>query len=122
MVELAMNFLNRVLKKFGFAVKGLKIAIKTDNSFKIHFIFVLPVVVSGILLKFGRFEWIVIVLSIGLVLVAELFNTSIEYLVKMFTSEYHELAEKLLDISAGAVLMSAVTALIMGLIVYIPYL
>lgn len=116
-----MNFINRVVKKFGYAFKGLRIAITSDNSFKIHFVFVLPVVFSGIILRFNRFEWIVIVLSIGIVLVAELFNTSIEYLVKMFTDEYHELAEKLLDISAGAVLMSAITAFVMGLFVYLPY-
>lgn len=117
-----MFFLKRIAKKFGFAFKGLKIAITTDNSFKIHFIFVIPVVISGYILHFDRFEWIVIVLSIGIVLVAELFNTSIEYMVKMFTDDYHELAEKLLDISAGAVLMSAIVAFVMGLFIYLPYI
>lgn len=116
-----MNLFKRIFKKFGFAFKGLRIAMWTDNSFKVHFIFVIPVVLSGVLIKFNSFEWIVIVLAIGIVLIAELFNTSIEYLVKMFTCEYHELAEKLLDISAGAVLMSAIVALIMGLFIYIPH-
>ena len=116
-----MKMLNRIVKKFNYAFKGLKIAITTDNSFKIHFIFVLPVVASGIYLRFNQFEWIVITLSVGIVLIAELFNTSIEYLVKMFTDEYHELAEKLLDISAGAVLISAIMAIVMGLIIYIPH-
>lgn len=116
-----MKMLNRIITKFNYAFKGLKIAITTDNSFKIHFIFVLPVVASAIYLGFNQFEWIVVSLSIGIVLIAELFNTSIEYLVKMFTGEYHELAEKLLDISAGAVLMSALLAIVMGLIVYIPH-
>jgi len=113
--------INRIVRKFNYAFKGLKIAITTDNSFKIHFIFVLPVIASGFYLNFNHLEWIIIVLSIGIVLIAELFNTSIEYLVKMFTDEYHELAEKLLDISAGAVLMSALMAIIIALFVYIPH-
>lgn len=117
-----MNMLNRTIKKFSYAFRGLKIAISTDNSFKIHFIFILPVVASGFFLHFGQFEWIIISISIGIVLIAELFNTSIEYLVKMFTDEYHELAEKLLDISAGAVLMSAILSVILALFIYIPYI
>lgn len=116
-----MKWINRVFKKFNYAFKGLKIAFITDNSFKIHFIFVIPVIASGMYLQFSRFEWIVIILSIGTVLIAELFNTSIEYLVKMFTREYHELAEKLLDISAGAVLLSALMAVILALFIYIPH-
>lgn len=113
--------INRIGKKFNYAFKGLKIAIITDNSFKIHFIFILPVVASGLYFRFGQFEWVIITLSMGIVLISELFNTSIEYLVKMFTDEYHELAEKLLDISAGAVLMSAILAVVMALFIYIPY-
>ncbi|MBB6482164.1 diacylglycerol kinase family protein [Spirochaeta isovalerica] len=116
-----MNIFDHITRKFGYAFKGLKIAIITDNSFKIHFLFAFPVVLSGFFLHFNRYEWMAIVLSIGLVLVAELFNTSIEYLVKMFTDEYHELAEKLLDISAGAVLMAAIMALVMAAFVYYPY-
>lgn len=112
---------NRVIKKFINAFRGLKIAITTDNSFKIHFLFIPPVLVSGIYLKFDQFEWVVITISIGIVLIAELFNTSIEYLVKMFTDEYHELAEKLLNISAGAVLMSAILSIVLGLFIYVPY-
>ncbi|MDA3812335.1 MAG: diacylglycerol kinase family protein [Spirochaetaceae bacterium] len=117
-----MKMINRVFTKFSYAFKGLKIAIITDNSFKIHFIFVLPIITSGFFLRFTQFEWIIICLSIGIVLISELFNTAIEYTVKMFTDEYHEQAEKLLDISAGAVLMSAILAFILALFIYIPHI
>ncbi|MBN2657954.1 MAG: diacylglycerol kinase family protein [Spirochaetales bacterium] len=116
-----MNIFNHTARKFGYAFKGLRIAVKTDNSFKIHFLFAFPVVLSGFFLHFNRYEWMTVVISIGLVLVAELFNTSIEYLVKMFTDEYHELAEKLLDISAGAVLTAAIMAVVLAAFVYYPY-
>ncbi len=116
-----MKTINRIAKKFHYAIKGLFIAFTTDNSFKVHFAVSLPVVISGILLRFNFFEWIIISLCIGQVLIAELFNTAIEYIVKMFTDEYHELAEKLLDISAGAVLMSVIVAIVLGCFVYIPH-
>lgn len=112
----------RVVKKFNYALRGLKIAITADNSFKIHFLFIIPVVISGIYLGFSRLEWIDITICIGLVLIAELFNTAIEYVVKMFTDEYHQLAEKLLDISAGAVLMSAFLSVLVAIFIYVPHI
>ena len=116
-----MKTINRVIRKFSFAFKGLLIAFTSDNSFKIHFAAAIPIVVSAYLLKFNSFEWIVISFSIGQVLVAELFNTAIEYIVKMFTDDYHELAEKLLDISAGAVLMSVILSIVLACFIYIPH-
>ncbi|MDA3957349.1 diacylglycerol kinase [Oceanispirochaeta sp.] len=116
-----MKIINRVIKKLNYAFKGLRIAAITDNSFKIHFVFALPIVISGFFLEFNQFEWVTISISIGIVLISELFNTAIEYIVKMFTCEYHELAEKLLDISAGAVLMSSILAVVLALLIYIPH-
>ena len=121
-IVFGMTNLRKIISKFNYAVKGLKIAFTTDNSFKVHFIVSILVIISGIILKLDRFEWIIISLSIGNVLIAELFNTAIEYIVKMFTSEYHELAEKLLDISAGAVLLSVFLSITLACFVYIPHL
>ncbi len=114
--------MKRIAKKFHFASRGLKIAFTTDNSFKVHFIASIIIIISGLLIKFNTFEWIAISISIGLVLISELFNTAIEYIVKMFTNEYHELAEKLLDISAGAVLMSVILAVVIACFIYIPHI
>lgn len=116
-----MTTRNRIQKKFGYAFRGLYIAFTSDNSFKVHFAVSIPIIISGFILDFSRFEWIIIILSIGQVLIAELFNTAIEYIVKMFTDEYHELAEKLLDISAGAVLLAVIISAILGCFVYIPH-
>lgn len=117
-----MPFLPRVLKKFGHAFLGLRVAITTDNSFKAHLLFSAVALGMAFWLAPDLTGWALIVLAIGLVFVAELFNTAIEYLVRMFTSEYHELAEKLLDISAGAVLFAAFTAITMAALVYLPLL
>ena len=115
-----MSFPLRLLKKFGHAFYGLGTAIRTDNSFKLHLLFSAIAILLGIALRPSLTGWALIVLAIGLVFVAELFNTAIEYLVRMFTTEYHELAEKLLDISAGAVLFAVFTALALALLVFLP--
>jgi len=116
-----MKIKKRIINKFTYAFKGLRIAITTDNSFKIHFVFALPIVISGFILDFTQFDWIIISIAIGIVLISELFNTAIEYVVKMFTDEYHELAEKLLDIGAGAVLLASLLAVVLAVLIYIPY-
>ena len=115
-----MRFFRRVARKFGHALRGLRLAFSTDNSFKFHFIFSLVAVALGLWLGPDLTGWALIALAIGLVFVAELFNTAIEYLVRMFTTEYHELAEKLLDISAGAVLFASITALALAVFVFVP--
>ncbi|QEN06282.1 diacylglycerol kinase family protein [Thiospirochaeta perfilievii] len=117
-----MHRINSVLFKFKCAFKGLFIAFTSDNSFKIHFAATISVIFSAILLEFSKSDWMIIILLIGLVLVAELFNTAIEFLVKLFTDDYHELAEKILDISAGAVLLSVIISIIIAVFIYLPYL
>ena len=117
-----MSFSLRVLKKFGHAFTGLRTAFTTDNSFKTHLLFSAVALGAALWLRPDLGGWALIVLAIGLVFVAELFNTAIEYLVRMFTTEYHELAERLLDISAGAVLFAAFTALVLAALVFLPLL
>lgn len=117
-----MSFLSRVSRKFRHAFGGLAIAFTTDNSFKAHLVFSLGAVALGVWLGPDLTGWALVTLAIGLVFVAELFNTAIEYLVRMFTTQYHELAEKLLDISAGAVLFAAGVSLVLAALVFVPLL
>lgn len=115
-----MKFWSRVVFKFSCAFKGLGIAFTTDNSFKFHFSAAVTVTGLGFFLHLELWEWTTLIIAMGLVVVSELFNTAIEYLVKLFTQEYHELAEKLLDIAAGAVLFATFVALALGALVFLP--
>ena len=115
-----MAFFSRVRSKFLNAFRGLLLAFTTDNSFKVHLFFSAVVIGIGVGLKASAVDWALLAIAIGLVVVAELFNTAIEYLVRMFTTEYHELAGKLLDISAGAVLFASLIALVLAGIVFVP--
>lgn len=115
-----MSFVTRIRNKFGHAFAGLHIAFTTDNSFKYHLGVSVAVLILGCIFGPDLIGWALLALAVGLVFVAELFNTAIEYLVRMFTTEYHELAEKLLDISAGAVLFASFVSAVLGLIVFVP--
>ncbi len=77
-------------------------------------------VTLGFLLKINTFEWLIVIVVISLVLAAETFNTAIEYLVDMVSPEENKTAGKIKDIAAGAVLITAIGALITGIIIFLP--
>ena len=107
---------------FRCAGQGLKYAWQEEGHFRFHLCFALLVVILGWLLQLGVGEWIAIFLAIALVLLAELCNTAIEAVVDLITLEYHPLAKKAKDISAGAVVVSVCAALVIGALVFLPKL
>jgi diacylglycerol kinase (ATP) len=76
----------------------------------------------GFLLNLSRAEWLWIILAIGLVLAAEIFNTAIEKLTDLVQEEKHPKAGQVKDLAAGAVLVLAITALLIGIIIFVPRL
>lgn len=117
-----MRFFRHLAKKFGYAFRGMGRAFVTDNSFKYHFAFSILVIALGFVFQLQEMEWVAVVFAIGFVVVAELFNTAIEYLVRILVREHHTEAGLLLDIAAGAVLFAALVALTVGLIIFLPRL
>ncbi len=105
---------------FIYALSGWKKAIKSEKNLKIDCIITIIVIILGFLLKISTSEWIICILLVGCVLSAELMNTAIETVVDMYTREKNALAEKAKDISAGAVLIIAVAAAIIGLLIFVP--
>ena len=87
---------------------------------KIHVSVAIVVVITAFLLKVSMMEWIILILLIGAVLAAETINTTIENLVDMYTKEYNEKARVVKDTAAGTVLILAITAAIIGLMIFIP--
>ncbi len=108
----------RIISKFGYAFRGIAEAIRVDNSFKFHFTAAIVAILFGLLLRITGDEWAVLFLVIGLVLVAEMFNTVVELMTRMVTQEYSKLARQLLDISAGAVLLSSIVSVIVGVVIF----
>ena len=112
----------RLLNSFGYAVKGLKIVLRSQQNIWIHLTIACIVVVSGFSAKLSATEWCIIVLAIFLVLAMETVNSAIEKLVDFISPGFHEQAGMVKDISAAAVLITAIGAVIVGFIIFIPRL
>ncbi|HVB72863.1 MAG TPA: diacylglycerol kinase family protein [Ktedonobacteraceae bacterium] len=107
---------------FGFAFSGLWYAIRTQINMKAHLFIAIMAVALGIVLHISAVEYAIIFLTIAGVLVAEMFNTVIERCVDLASPTYHPLAKTAKDVAAGAVLLSAVMAIIIALFIFGPHL
>ncbi len=115
-----MHSITKSIKSFKHAIKGVVFVIKNENNFRVHLFAALLVIITGFFIKFSLKEWLVMTVLIGLVLVTEIINTAIEKLVNFVSPGYHKQAGTVKDISAGAVLVAALVALIGGLIIILP--
>lgn len=111
----------KVMRSFGYAWKGLTTAVREQRNVKIHLAVSVFVVTFAYWVNVTLVEWCVLVIMIGLVLAAELFNTAIEYLVDLISSQHHPLAGKVKDIAAAAVLVLSGVSVIVGFIIFAPY-
>lgn len=107
---------------FGYAWQGIRCCVGKEQNLSFHLIAAVVVMTAGFALGISRVEWMIIVLCIGVVIAAELFNTAIEKLVDLASPGRHTLAGQVKDIAAGAVLVCAASAAIIGLIIFVPYL
>lgn len=115
-------YMKRLIRSFGFAFKGIKYAIDTQANFRIHLVAAAVAIGLGFALHIAASEWLWVILSITLVLVAELLNTAIETITDLVSPTYNIKAGHVKDVSAGAVVIAAVFAFITGLIIFLPKL
>ncbi|MEM9001752.1 MAG: diacylglycerol kinase family protein [Bacteroidota bacterium] len=116
------SFLKNRIRSFGFAFKGLFLLLKTEASIKIQCVIALLVTGAGFHFEISATEWALQCLSIGLVMAIEGVNTAIEKLADYTQPEYDKHIGFVKDISAGAVMLAAIIAAIVGLIIYFPKL
>ncbi len=102
------------LKSVHYAMSGIRYGFQKERNIRIHFFATLLVCLLAAYLGFSPMEWMVLSLTIGFVLTAELFNTAIEKAIDVATKDYHELAKIAKDVAAGAVLISAIVSIIVG--------
>ncbi len=114
------SWLKKRLNSFKYAFKGFSLLIKEEPNFRIHLAAATLALLLGALLGLSHTEWLIVVFAIGWVLALEAINASIERLADFASPGRHETIKKIKDISAAAVLVSASTALIAGLIIFIP--
>lgn len=110
------------LRSFGYAWKGIRCCAGKEQNLNFHLIATVCVVLAGFVFGITRMEWVCVILCIGLVIAAELFNSAIERLVDLVSPQRHPLAGQIKDIAAGAVLVCALAAMVVGLVIFVPYL
>ena len=104
------------------AGRGLYVFAKTTHNAWIHFVALIAVLIMGVFFHITRIEWVMVILASGLVLTAEAFNTSIEFDIDLTSPEYHPYARDTKDVAAAAVLIASVTAGLIGVLVFFPYI
>lgn len=114
--------MKRFFSSFGYAWAGLRRAWSEQPNLRFHTVAAAIVIAVAFYFQVSAGEWVALGLTIGLVVTAELINTAIENLVDLISPENNPLAGKIKDVAAGAVLVSAVTAIVVGCIIFAKYI
>lgn len=109
-------------RSFIYALRGIGFVIRNEANFKIHIIATVLVVFMGFICDLSQIEWLVIILTISMVLTAEIFNSAIEQFLDHIQPGQNKKVGRIKDISAGAVLISAIGAVLAGILIFIPKL
>lgn len=115
------SFTKGRIQSFGYAFTGLATLLREQQNSWVHLVATLLVIGLGILFSITPIEWILIIIAIVLVWMAEALNTGVELLCDMVCSDYHPMIKKAKDVSAGAVLVTVTGAVVIGLIIFLPY-
>jgi len=109
-------------KSFAHAGRGIYFFIKTTHNAWLHILIFIGVILAGIFFEITYIDWIFLVIAAGFVFTAEAFNTAIEIDMDLTSPEFHPYARDTKDVAAGAVLISAITAILVGMLVFSKYI
>jgi undecaprenol kinase len=109
-----------LLKSFHHALEGLGYVVHAERNARIHVVAAILVLVLSAWLRLGAIEWALMIVAIALVFAAEMLNTVIEITIDLITLEHNPLAKRAKDVAAGATLVAAVAAAVMGLVILGP--
>lgn len=108
------------VRSFKYAFAGLKALFENEHNAWIHAVAAIGVVVGGLVFKISVIEWLIVLLCIALVFMAELFNSAIEQLCNTVTTDFDQRIKNAKDLGAAAVLVVAIFAAIVGAIIFVP--
>ncbi|KJD46616.1 diacylglycerol kinase family protein [Paenibacillus terrae] len=103
---------------FRYAAEGVMYALRTQLNMRIHVVMAFLVIAAGLSLRISRLDWLFVSMAIAMVIVAELINTAVEAAIDLISPDIHPLAKAAKDTAAGAVLLAAVFAVIIGIFVF----
>lgn len=117
----ASSLKNRLMS-FRHAFRGLGLLVRNEANMRIHLVLTAVVIAAGILLHISAAEWLIIILTIGFVLVAESLNSAVEKLCDLVSPDENRRIKNIKDMLAAGVLISAIMAAIVGLVVFLPHI
>jgi len=110
----------RFFRSVGFAISGILHALRSERHMQFHAVAAVVAICVGAWLQLERWEWVTLVVTIAVVIAAELMNTAIERIVDLASPGLHPLAKAAKDTAAGAVLVTAIGAVLVGLLLFGP--
>jgi undecaprenol kinase len=119
-MEAGVKHNHSLIKSFSFAFAGVSAAFKKGRNFRIQLTIGALAVFLALIFNVTSAEWITLTIIIALVLVLELINTAIEYIVDLVSPEIRPEAKIIKDVSAGAVLLAAIASVFIGLFIFLP--
>jgi diacylglycerol kinase (ATP) len=108
------------IESFKYALEGILDVFRTQKHMRFHFITVVVVLLAALLMNLPKRDLLIILFTVSLVIMAEMFNTAIEAVVDMVTQSYHPLAKFAKDAAAGAVLVATATSVLIGFMLIVP--
>ena len=109
------------VRSFGFAFRGIWRLLRSQANARIHLIATVAVVFLGLILRISAVDWCLVIGAASMVWAAEALNSALEFLADYSAPKWHPLIEHAKDVAAGAVLLTAIGALIIGVIVFFPH-
>lgn len=109
------------IRSFGYAQRGVRMLLRREHNAWLHLAATAGVVLGGLGARVGRWEWCMLILAMAAVWTAEAVNTALEHLCDVACPRVHEGIARMKDLAAGAVLLSALGAAVIGVIVFAPY-
>ena len=116
------TFFTGRFKSLGFALKGAYKLITTEHSIMVQCTIIIILTIAGFSFNISKSEWMFQIVASGLVLSIEGLNTAVEKVADFIHPDYHERIGFIKDIAAGAVFFVALTAVIIGIMIYLPYI
>ncbi len=115
-----MTDLNRLKKSFGYAFRGLVKTWHEEQNLQVHTVVGVFVMLMAVVFQISRIEWLVLIITILIVLLMEIVNSAVERVTDILKPRIHAYVKEIKDIMAAAVMLSAISAVIVGLIIFAP--
>jgi diacylglycerol kinase (ATP) len=110
------------LESFGYAFRGIYILVKNEHNARVHLCAMIIVISIGFYVNINKIDWCLLIICIGMVIAAEAINGAIEYLADFVQPQFEPMIGKAKDLAAAAVLILSISAAIIGVLIFTPYL